>query len=207
MYSETKKTKTLVGDLSFDSKTKKYIFNYERKYLLSKAAIPLGPELPLKKQQHQSKAGELFPSFQDRIPSKQNPAYEDYCRTQGISSKEKNSIILLSTIGRRGPSTFVFESVYLDADPVKSLLHFRKEMDLSLRELALVFDLNFLTLHNIEKGKSTDKNTLKIISIYLNFPQVILWQIQMNERRLHQDLLKKVTHYFKNKLPNGQLGF
>ena len=48
----------------------------------------------------------------DRIPSKENPAYPDYCKSQGISVNETNPIILLIAIGKRGPSTFIFEPVF-----------------------------------------------------------------------------------------------
>lgn len=205
VYSELKKSKSLVGKLRYDQKSKRYIFEYDRKYLLSKSSIPIGPELPLSKPTHLSKAGELFPSLLDRIPSRQNAAYEEYCLSQGISPQEKNPIILLSTIGRRGPSTFVFEAVHREPDIVQRLKHFRKEMDVNLREIAAAFDLNFLTLHKIEHGKSRDKNTLKLLTVYLTFPKTALWQIELNQRKLHKDLLAKLTQFFSNKTFKDQI--
>src|SRR6202022_1252354 len=90
----------------------RYELTYNKKYAHSKNAIPIGPDLHLFKLHHQSKKGKLFSSFIDRIPEKSNPAYKDYCKAEGISSTEKNPIILLGTIGKRGPSSFIFEPVY-----------------------------------------------------------------------------------------------
>jgi hypothetical protein len=53
---------------------------YDQDYVLSKSAIPL--------------------------PSRKNPAYEDYCRSQGISKDEDNLSVLLGTIGKRGAFQF-----------------------------------------------------------------------------------------------------
>ena len=76
-----------------------YIFTYENQYFKAKNIIPLGPEFPLTKKQFRSK--NLFPSFEDRIPSRQNPAYPEYCLAMGIDPEESDLIILLSTIGRK----------------------------------------------------------------------------------------------------------
>ncbi|MCB1107049.1 MAG: hypothetical protein KDK76_03020, partial [Chlamydiia bacterium] len=51
----------------------------------------------------------LFVPFLERIPSKNNPSYPEYCQSVGISVDEENVFVLLSTIGRRGPSSFIFE--------------------------------------------------------------------------------------------------
>jgi len=200
VYSEIRKSKIFVGTLSYNEKSKQFIFDYDRKYLLSKSAIPLGPELPLKKQHHSSKRGELFPSLHDRIPSRENAAFEEYCLSQGISPSEKNPIILLTTIGRRGPSTFVFEPVYLIQNIVDDLRAFRKLHQLTLREISSAFDIHLPTLSKIETGKSKDKNTLKLLTIYLSFPSVALWQIRTNERKLHKNTLMKLVPYFENEM-------
>jgi len=75
VYLELKTTRELVGKLEY--KNKKYCFSYDKRYLEFKKALPIGPELPLTKLYFESE--ELFPSFIDRIPSKHNPAYADYC--------------------------------------------------------------------------------------------------------------------------------
>ena len=199
VYTELRKSKLLVGTLAYTPETKQFTFEYDRKYLLSKNAIPIGPELPLKRRHHVEK-GKLFPSFSDRIPSRENPAYEEYCTSQGVSPEEKNPIILLTSIGRRGPSTFVFEPVYVAPDVSSEIRFFRKQLGISLRELAAAFDINLLTLSKVETGKSTDKNTLKLLSIYLRFPEVALWQIRLNQRKLHQNAAAKLISWFKKEI-------
>lgn len=204
VYTEIRKSKILVGTLYFDPKSKQFSFDYDRKYLLSKNAIPIGPEMSLKKRHHVSKPGQIFPSFQDRIPSRENPAFEEYCLSQGISVSEKNPIILLTTIGRRGPSTFVFEPIFESVDVAKELKFFRKTLGLSVRDVAAAFDINLPTLSKIETGKSKDKGTSKLLMIYLRFPEVALWQVRMNERKLHQKTLFILTEYFEDLLKTAR---
>src|SRR2546428_10963427 len=108
VYTEGRKRRLYVGDLSYSVEGDKYRFEYDESYLHSPSAIQLGPDLALDKKIHVSEPGKLFLSFADRLPDPSNPAYQEYCVSQGISVDEKNPIILLGTIGRRGPSTFVF---------------------------------------------------------------------------------------------------
>ena len=108
LFLERRSKRLFVGKL--ERKEKKYIFSYDKKYLNYKKAIPFGQEFPLTKQYFESQ--EIFPSFQDRIPSKENPAYSDYCKQFGISPEEKDIFILLATIGRKGPSWFMFEPLW-----------------------------------------------------------------------------------------------
>lgn len=207
VFSETKRRKTLVGTLIFEPKAKTWEFKYDKGYQKSKTAIPVGPELNLRKQAH--RANKLFPSFVDRIPSKANPAYEEYCQSQGISPTERNPITLLTTIGRRGPSTFVFEPVLLDAagTAVDQLKKMAGELNLSSWDIANAFDLAQLTVQRILNGKSKDKNILKLIDIYLAFPEVALWQLNRTTRKLPGDTAAKLTEYFTNReraLQNGK---
>jgi HipA-like protein len=200
VYSELRKSKTFVGTLTFQTKSNRFRFEYDLRYLRSRSAIPLGTEFPLSKQVHISKKYELFPTLIDRIPSKENPAYPEYCESQGISPSETNPITLLTTIGRRGPSTFIFESVLIElTDMSTELRQFRKTSGLTLREVSAAFDLHLPTLSRTETGQSKDKNTLRLLKIYLNFPEVALWQIQLNQRKLHRNALKKCLAYFHPK--------
>ena len=52
-----------------------FVFTYDEHYFKAKNVIPLGPEFPLTQRQFTSKT--LFPSLEDRIPSRQNPAYRE----------------------------------------------------------------------------------------------------------------------------------
>lgn len=195
VYSETDKSRVFVGVLTYNPHTSTYTFEYDRKYLVLPSAIPLGPDLPLRKRVHQS-MGDLFPSLMDRIPSRSNPAYEEYCNSQGVSSKETNVVILLGTIGKRGPSTFIFESVYAESNVSETLVAFRKSLNLSIREVATALNLNYPTLNRIETGKSKDKNTLRILEVIFAFPEVAIWMIRKNERKLHHSVAQKLIAFF-----------
>ena len=201
VYSETKRRKSYVGELSFDPKSRTWELKYDKDYLKSKSAIPLGPELSLKRQSHKAK-DKLFPSFADRIPSKANPAYEEYCASQGISPGERNQIVLLSTIGKRGPSTFVFEPIYDpdDFDSRSELAEFAKDLHLSSWDIATAFDLFQLTVQRILNGKSKDRNTLRLVEIFLTFPDVALRQISKTSKKLPGETAAKITNYFSKKL-------
>src|SRR5204863_229612 len=89
IFHEGKKRRIFVGELIYNKKKDIYEFNYDKNYTHSKNAIPISPELSIFKLHHQLKKGKLFPAFLDRIPEKANPAYKDYCKSQGISPNEK----------------------------------------------------------------------------------------------------------------------
>jgi HipA-like protein len=199
VYSETRHSRVFVGTLTFNQAISTYTFEYDKHYLDSRTAIPLGPELPLRKRVHQSKKSELFPSLLDRIPSRNNPAFEEYCRSQNIDPEEKNPIVLLATIGKRGPSTFVFEAVYADSNIRDAVVSFRKIEDLSVRELATAFDINYPTLNRIETGKSEDKATKTLLELYFTFPDAAVWIIRKNERKLHHSVAQKLLTYFEKR--------
>lgn len=198
VYSETRKRKTLVGTLFHGPTNEKWVFEYDKAYLRSKTAIPIGPELSLRQGKHVSHHG-LFPSFADRIPSRENPAYKDYCASQGISVDEKNPIVLLTTIGKRGPSTFVFEPIEGSASKEDVVYQLRKMMEklgLSSWDIATAFDLSQLTVQRILNGKSTDKNILRLIQIYMRFPEVALSRIHETGRRLSDRVESQLREYF-----------
>ncbi|OFZ54402.1 MAG: hypothetical protein A2428_16055 [Bdellovibrionales bacterium RIFOXYC1_FULL_54_43] len=199
IYSEVRKRRVYVGRLSFEADNDLYIFRYDPRYAASRTAIPLGPELDLFKKAHTSKRGKLFPSLQDRIPSRENPAYVEYCRSQGISQNEKNPIILLGTIGRRGPSTFVFESVFATGFIAADIVRFRKLLNLTRHEFCMAFDFNEQTIQRIETNKSRDLNVLRRAEIYLSFPEVALWQLRLTGARVHHRALENLTDYFEKK--------
>lgn len=197
VFSESRKRRVYVGLLSWDQSKNSFEFRYDSKYARSKKAIPVGTELSLFKKVHASR-GNLFPSFADRIPSKDNPAYEDYCRSQGISPNEVNPIILLAAIGRKGPSTFIFEPIVKDDFDIDQIKIFRKGLGLSINDMALAFDLNQPTLQRLEKLKKGEVGTKRRIQIYLNFPKVALWQLELNMGKLHSDIFQKLWSHFEN---------
>ncbi len=199
VFHEARKRRIFVGELSYQKEKDQYEFIYDKKYLASKTAIPVGPELSLFKKKHTTTRNKLFPSFQDRIPSKANPAYEDYCKAQGISPNEKNPIVLLGFIGRRGPSSFVFEPVYKSDFSNLDIMRFRKQLRLTRHDLAAAFDFSLPTIQRIESGKSHDLNTIRRLQIYLEFPEVALWQLQQTGAKIHGDIHTRLINYFSEK--------
>lgn len=197
IFHENRKRRIFVGELVYIPKENIYKLIYDKNYTESKNAISIGPELSLFKLEHESKKGKLFPSFIDRIPDKSNPAYKEYCRAVGISVNEKNPIVLLGSIGKRGPSSFIFEPVYYSEFNATQIINLRKKLHLTQHEIAEAFDINERTLQRIEKGTTHDLNTLKRLQIYFEFPEVALWQLKQTGSRLHHDVLTKLIKYFE----------
>jgi DNA-binding XRE family transcriptional regulator len=197
IFHETKKRRVFVGELIYDKKKDIYELIYDKNYTNSISAIPISPDLNLFKLRHQSKKGKLFPSFIDRIPDRSNPAYKDYCKAQGISPNENNPIILLGTIGKRGPSSFIFEPVYYNEFDPCDIKNLREKLQITQQDIALVFDINQRTLQRIETGTSQDPNTLKHLQIILTFPDVAIWQLKQTGGRVHKDVLAKLIKYFE----------
>jgi len=195
VFHEGRRRRQLVGTLTYHPKTTRYSFTYDAKYLRQKNAVPLGPELPLTKPSYQSKAKQLFSSLMDRIPSKENPAYIDYCKAAGIDPGEENTVRLLTSVGRRGPSTFIFEPVYkFDRDAlISALKEFRQRLDISLWELARAFDVPYLTMQRIEASKSKDELTMRLIYCYLMFPDTAIWQLKISGRYVNRDSVIKIA--------------
>ena len=173
VYLEKYTSREYVGRLTHQNN--QFIFCYDDTYLYSEKAIALGPDIPCTQKKHQSK--KLFISFEDRIPSRQNPAYKEYCEMTGISPKETDLLVLLSTIGQKGPSSFVFVPVYDDNFTKEDLKTFRKSLNLSIRDFAKLFDFAPATIHRIEQGRSSGKDTLKRVELYTLFPEVALYEI------------------------------
>lgn len=208
VYLELRKNRTYVGRLTMvkdeapmeveeAGKTPSFLFRYDDKYVYKKAAIPLGPDLPLTKKEHTSP--HLFRTLNDRIPSSKNPSYKDYCETMGISVKEKNPLVLLSTIGRRGPSSFVFEPVYNDTYSIDDYKNFRRALRLTIRDFASLFDISVSTLIKME-GNRSGKDVLKRISIYDRFPDVALAELSRRGAVLNENKKQTVFDVLSSRL-------
>lgn len=198
IFHESKKRRTFVGELIYDKKKDTYELIYDKNYVNSKSAIPISPDLSLFKLRHQSKKGKIFSSFTDRIPDRSNPAYKDYCKSQGISPDEKNQIILLGAIGKRGPSSFIFEPVYYSEFDPSEINNLREKLQITQHDFAEAFDVNQRTLQRIEAGTSLDPSTLKHVQIMLTFPEVAIWQLKQTGSRVHRDVLSKLIKYFED---------
>ena len=197
VYLEKRKTRQYVGRLQKEKRN--FVFRYDKDYLHIDNPIPLGPDLPVFQQKHSSL--KLFPSFVDRIPSKQNPAYEEYCRSAGISASETNPLVLLATLGKKGPSSFICEPV-IEEEIFSSgkLKRFRKDLKLSIREFSDLFDVSFSTIYRIENNKTSGKDSLKRIEVYFKSPQIALDKIKVTGVKLNQNKKDFVENFFKSQI-------
>lgn len=205
IFQEGLKRRIFAGELRYDEKEDRYELLYDKKYTYSKNAISFGPNLSLFQLRHVSEKGKMFPYFLDRIPDRENPAYPDYCRSQGISVDENNVLVLLGTIGRRGPSCFIFEAVYDTSFDLAEIIAWRKQLEISQHDFALAFDFSKATLQRIEDGKSIDHNTLKRLEILFCFPEIALWQLKQTGGKVHVHVLTKLLEYFRNLSTNQTL--
>jgi HipA-like protein len=207
VFLELKRTREYVGQLTFAEG--KYVFIYNDKYLDSANAIPLGPEIPLTQKRYT--AEKLFEAFEDRLPSKQNPAYPEYCQMFGIDSNEDNKLILLATIGRKGPSSFIFEPNWGVTFTSKDLKDFRLSLGLSTREFAYCFSQAAIV--RIENNQTDGHTILKYTELYSKFPEVALYHILRHPSKLHSKkkdnitaiLLKLVNVLYNNNAKNQKI--
>ena len=198
VYLERSKTRHYVGRLSQEGK--RFVFEYKDSYRFSPKPIAFGPDLPLSKKK--KKSSQLFPSFADRIPMKQNPAYKEYCQSVGISPTETNPMVLLSALGRKAPSSFILEPVckklYFSG---KDLKKFRKSLKLSIRDFSALFEISPSAIHQIESNKTSGQRALKQIEIYATKPQVALDKIQQNGLKINENKKNFAESIIKSQIP------
>jgi HipA-like protein len=196
VYLEKRKTRQYVGRLSREGK--KFVFTYNESYLYKNKAIALGPELPLTKKKFSSET--LFQTFEDRIPSKKNAAYTEYCRMVGIDPTERDPLTLVATLGQKGPSSFIFSPAPTTNLTNKDILNFRKALNLTIREFSDLFDFAPATINRIEKKSITGKDSLKRLEIYYNFPEIALYEAKRNRFKIHEEKINFVEEYLKSKV-------
>jgi len=189
IFLEKRKTRLHVGVLN--KKQAKFIFTYAETYFKAKSALPLGPEFPLIQRQFESE--KLFASFEDRIPSRQNPAYSEYCQVLGVDPAENNPLVLLSTIGKKGPSSFIFYPIFERQITAEELITFRQSLGLTTREFANVFELSQSSLNALERKRSSGKDLLRRLQIIFRFPSVALYFLTVNGGCLIHDKMKHTT--------------
>lgn len=197
IYLEKRERRHYVGRLSKQGRY--FIFEYDDAYRYSDNPLPFGPDIPLNKKKHSSL--KLFPSFEDRIPLKANPAYKEYCRSVGISPEEQNPFILLARLGRRGPSSFIIAPVPENPSfSGEDLKQFRKSLNLSMREFAGLFDISEASIYRIENHKSRGKNILKQIKLYFDSPKVALEKIKHTGHKINDQKKKFVEAFLRSRL-------
>jgi len=187
VFSQGKNNRVLVGRLWRD---KKYAFQYDPHYLKMRTALALGPELPLQYAPYYSKM--LFSLLEERIPSTQNPAYADYCREWGIDPGEKDPLILLTTIGHRGPSSFLFRQAPEDKFDHQALRKFRQQLGLSTRELALLLDTDQTTLTKTEMSQLASTQLLRFCALLSHVPSALEFQLDQRGQFLHDHKIAKI---------------
>ena len=188
VFSQTQNQKVLVGKLS--RKNQKYYFEYDPAYQRKKNSLPLGPEFDLWKSKFVSP--KLFPSIADRIPSRQNPAYADYCREWNVDVNENDVFVLLTTIGRRGPSTFVFEPAHQNVYNGENVRSFRKRLGLNHAEFENLIGISHATLVKLETSRSKNVFYLSQIRLIDEVPAALKWLIEQRGQILHDQKRLKI---------------
>lgn len=188
VFLERFQTRIHVGKL--ENQKGQFHFTYDLNYLKAKNIFPLGPEFPLTRQEFFSK--DLFPSFADRLPDPDNPAYPDYCASAGVAPEITDPIILLSTIGKKGPSSFIFEPIYKDTFIYEDCEKLREQLGLSLQDFAHLFDVSLSILHKMKVGESNGKEVLKRLEHYVRSPELLDIQIKRNMHLLHEKKQREV---------------
>ncbi len=195
VYLEKRKARQYVGRLSKQGRS--FVFKYDERYRGSASPIALGPDLPLRQARHSSL--KLFPSFEDRLPSKENPAYGEYCRSVGVSPSESDPFVLLSALGRKGPSSFVLAGAFEEGFSAKGLKQFRRDLKLSMREFADLFDISKTAVYRIENSRATGKQILKAISNYHKFPNLALDKIRQTGHKITAQKRRWAKEFFQKK--------
>lgn len=196
VYLELKSNRLYVGKLFYNSG--EYNFEYYKKYITLKKAIPIGPELPLTRLKFTS--NQLFSSFEDRIPSKENPAYSEYCKVFNLDSNEDNKLVLLATIGRKGPSSLIFEPDWGMTFSAADLKNYRIRLGLSTRDFAECFGFTQAAIVRVEQGKSSGKEILKFVEMLFKFPEAALYLVLKEASKLHSKRKSKVVNLLEEEI-------
>jgi len=200
---EKRASNQLVGILT--EKHDGFHFEYAIDYIRSPQAIPLGPEMPLRRRTFQSRS--LFRPFADRIPSRENPAFPEYCKFAGIFPDEEDPLIVLATIASRGPSSFLFKPIYCENFSRKDLKQFRNNLGLSVREFAVCFDFSAPGITRVENDKTDGREILKRTEIYALYPDVALDQLWRRAAYLHRKKLDRAIKWLISMKKYLQPGF
>lgn len=193
IFCQDKSQRKLTGTITQNNGL--FILQYDMAYLQYSKAIAIGPDLPLSRQPF--KSNELFASLQDRIPSKNNPAYKDYCLSTGISPDETDQLRLLCTIGQRGPSSFLFREAHDSNFKGSSLASFRQKLGLTVRELAVFLDTNPTSITKTELGNLQSSHLLAQCELLANVPEALDYQLHKRGQYLHDEKIAGVKEWLR----------
>ena len=105
-------------------------------------------------------------------------------------------MVLLATLGRRGPSSFIFEGVRPESDTATNVAEYRQKLGLTIREFAAIFSASAASIQKLEHGRGVGGELIKRLSIYMTFPEIAAWEAVNNRAKIHdnkyQVLLKKL---------------
>ena len=191
IFSQARETRVLVGKLYRENNL--YHFKYNATYLRHPSAISLGPELPLGFETFVSDT--LFSPFQDRIPSKENPAYQEYCAEWHISPDEIDDLVLLTTIGHRGASSFLFRREFPSAFTGDTLKEFRTDLGLSVKDFALLVESEPATISRTENNQLESSLLLRFCELLQHSPSALEYQLDQRASFLHDRKIKNVKDY------------
>lgn len=172
IFSDESRGRVFVGLL--ERTNEGYTFVYDKDYMARSTATPLGPDLPFSLKPITSK--KFFESIIDLLPDRNNPAYEEYCRSVGIAPDEKDPMVLITHFGG-GPSHFAFEAA--PDDTVASgnqVVEFRNSLGLSQRQLANFLNIPIATLQAMEKDTADVNVARNLVSIFIENPSA-LWKV------------------------------
>jgi len=117
-----------------------------------------------------------------------------------IDPSEKNPFVLLATIGSRGPSSFIFAPVYHHSLSSKAVQEFRKQLGLTTREFAHIFEITQASLSALERGTISGREILKRLELIVQFPEVALYYLHINGYILINERFNKADTYLQNLL-------
>ena len=198
VYLEKRKTRQYAGRLF--KQGNRFVFEYDESYRICSNPIPLGPDLPLDRKTHTSL--KLFPSFKDRIPSRENPAYREYCRTAGIPFSEKDPFVLLLKLAKKGPSSFIFLPALKEEDfDGGDMRRLRQNLQLSVRDFASLFDISPATIYRVENGKTDGQRILRQVAGYAKDPRTALSKIRQTGSKINETKRRFAEVFFQSQLP------
>lgn len=195
VFLEKIKTQVYVGKLYRENN--QWHFSYDKKYMFCENVFVFSNEFPLTQQDFVS--DKLFSSFEDRIPSRENSAYKDYCQEVGIDIAERDPLVLLAALGHRGPSSFLLYGAYSNDQQLEEVRQLRKKLEMTIREFSMVFQIAPNTLKKIEKDKQCSLDVMRRLFIYAAFPEVLRKEIYDNRRYLHSKKYKAIMQKLENR--------
>lgn len=192
-YLEIEHSREFVGQLK-RSPEGHFEFIYDEGYLRGKHALSLGPHMAANRKRYRSYT--LFPELRDRIPSRENKAYPEYCQQMGIAPDEQDEMILLRTLGKRGASRIVIEPHYVNHHDTAGLLReLMKETELSQHDLSLVLDIPKFSLSRIVTKKAKEGALVRLAATYLFHQEAFLDLLQHTGSRISPQRLQKLKAY------------